>query len=91
MHLLYTGGMGHDDKVGQIIPGTEIVQESQSHTFKYVISPGDKSKLIYWKTEVDMSLIVSARKVAAISRRQHREQSGQRWLTWCTFGQKLDY
>ena len=65
MHLLYTGGMGHDDKVGQIIPGTEIVQESQSHTFKYVISPGDKSKLIYWKTEVDMSLIVAARKVAA--------------------------
>ena len=58
-HLVYTGGMGHDDKIGDVIPGTEVVQASQAHTVKYVISPGDKSKLIYWKMQVRSCLLAS--------------------------------
>ena len=63
-HLLYIKGMGHNDKLGQIIPGTEV-RSPHVHTVKYVISPGDKSKLIYWKVDVDMEQIKGARKVAA--------------------------
>lgn len=62
-HLLYGPGMGHDDEISQPIPGTYVTQSAQSNTVKYVISPGDKSKVIYWKMVVDMAQIKAARAV----------------------------
>ena len=64
-HLLYAPGMGHDDKVGDVLPGTEIELPLITNIVKYVISPGDKSKLIYWKIDVDLPIVAAAREVAA--------------------------
>jgi len=76
-HLLYGPHQGCDNQIGDAIPGTLVVQKNITHCVKFVISPGDKPKLIYWKIECDMEPIVAARKVVSDLEEAERERLRQ--------------